>query len=80
MLKTPSVICREVVVKGVPLEVYFWYSAPYEATREDPGFDGEIDIESVWLDGYNVLNLFGEKSLVDVEEALWKLLNEGDDV
>lgn len=80
MLKTPSVICRNVTVKGVPLEVYFWYYAPYDATREDPGFDGEIEIESVWLDGYNMLNLFGPKGLEDVEKELWKILEEGEDV
>lgn len=76
--EAPSVICREVVLKDVPLQVYFWYYPSYEATREDPGFEAEIEIESVWLDDYNVINLFGRQSLEDVEKELWKLLEEGE--
>ena len=76
--EAPSVICRDITLKGVPLTVYFWYYAGYEATREDPGFEAEIEIESVWLDDYNVINLFGRQSLEDVEKELWKLLDEGE--
>ena len=80
MLKTPSVICREIALRNVSMTVYFWFYAPYEATREDPGFEGEIEIESIWIDEYEVSHLFGEKSIAEVEKELWKILEEGEDV
>jgi hypothetical protein len=76
--EAPSVICRDVVLRDVPMTVYFWYYAGYEATREDPGFEGEIELESVFIDEFEVTNLFGEKALNDVEKELWKLLEEGE--
>jgi hypothetical protein len=76
----PKVICREIRLKDVEMTVYFWFTAPYDATRGEPGFDGEIEIESIWIDEYNVTNLFGDKSIEDVEKELWKLYYEGGDV
>jgi hypothetical protein len=76
----PKVICRDIKLNDVPFTVYFWFYAPYDATREDPGFDGEIEIESVWMDEYNILNLIGPKALEGIENELWKLYYEGGDV
>ena len=72
-------LTRDIELKGVPMKVVFWYYPPFDATREDPGFEGEIEIDGVWIDEFEVTNLFGEKSLNDVEAELWKLVGEGEE-
>lgn len=76
MSETWEVISRDITLNDVKMTVDFYFYPPYPATREDPGFDGEIEIEAIWIDEYNVINLFGERSLEQVEEALWKIYNE----
>lgn len=80
LVKHPSVIDREIVLKGVPMSVWFWFYPPYDATREDPGFDGEIEIDSVWMDDYNVINLMGSRAMLEIEAELWKLLDDKENV
>jgi hypothetical protein len=76
----PKVICRDIKLNNIEMTVYFWFYAPYDTTRDEPGFDGEIEIESIWIDDYEVSCLFGTKSIEDVEKELWKLYYEGGDV
>jgi hypothetical protein len=67
-------VVRDITVKGVPMTIYFTWYPPYDATQDEPGFDGEIDIESVMIDEFDVFALMGEKSLKDIEDELWKLV------
>lgn len=80
MLNSQNVISRSITLKGVCMTVNFFFWHGYAATREDPGFDGELELESIFIDGYNVLYLFGPKGVEDVEKELWKILDEGEDV
>jgi hypothetical protein len=73
-------LTRNITLKGVPMDVVFYYYPPYEATQYEPGFEGEIEIDSIWIDEFDVINLFGDSSIEDVESELWKILKEGEDV
>jgi hypothetical protein len=71
---------REIVVKGVPLTVNFWFYPEIEATEGDPGCSAEIEIDAVFVDEFDIYNLMGLSSLQDVEDELWKIYNEGEAV
>lgn len=78
--QTNLALKRNITLKGVPMDVVFYYYPAYDATMDEPGFEGEIEIDSIWIDEFDVINLFGDSSVQEVEEALWKILEEGEDL
>lgn len=73
VVKHPTVIGREIVLKGVKMTVWFWYYPGHDESDSDPGCPVEIEIESVWIDDFNVINLLGPSSILEIEEELMKL-------
>jgi hypothetical protein len=71
---------RNVVVKGIPLEVEFEYYEGFPATLDEPEAPDEIFIEAVFVDGIDIYHLMGKKGLAEVEKELWKILDNKEDV
>jgi hypothetical protein len=70
---------RNVVVKGIPLEVEFEYYEGFPATLDEPEAPDEIFIEAVFVDDINIYHLMGKKGLAEVERELWKMLDNKED-
>jgi hypothetical protein len=71
---------RNVVVKGIPLEVEFEYYEGFPATLDEPEAPDEIFIEAVFVDDFDIVRLMGKKGLEEVEKELWKILDNKEDV
>lgn len=73
--ENPHVLMREIELRDVKMSVFFWYYQGHEASESDPGCPAEIEIESVFVDDFNCLALFGERTLDEIEGKLWAMLD-----
>lgn len=73
-------LTRDIKLRDVPLTIDFCYSPDIPSTDCSEGVNAEIDVEAVWLDGFDIYHLCGSKALFDIEEQLWEILNEGESV
>ncbi len=71
---------REIVLKGVTMNVDFSYFKGWPATQDDMGADDELYIEAVYIEEFDCYHLMGSKTLVEIEAALLKILEEGEGV
>jgi hypothetical protein len=76
----PRMISRDITLNGVEMTVWFWYYPHHEATESDPGCPAEIEIDAIYVDEFDVAGLFGEKAFNDIEQLLWKMIDNKEEV
>lgn len=69
-------LTRDITLKNLSLTICFCYSAAIEGTYRNEGAPAEIEIEAVYLDEFDIMNLCGNKTLGEIEDCLWNLLGE----
>lgn len=67
---------REVILKGVPVIVEFYFHTAIASTEWEEGVPEEIEIDRVMVDDINIINLMGSYTLEELEAELWKLYDK----
>lgn len=69
-------LTRDITLRNIPLTVDFCYTPALPETKDEEGCSAMIDIEAVWMEGFDIFHLCGQRTMNEIDEQLWNLLGE----
>lgn len=73
----PAQLETEIILKGLPLRVEYTYYPGCDATEDEPPVYDDVEVEAVWIDEFDIINLIGDKTLTSIIEKLFDVIDKG---